>query len=205
MNNSNIKINYLDTPEKLYSSADEVISFLVEHLRTLNDIANKYARLEKQVYAPMSELRSKLKLYQAVKDKSPSITSEIQKLEEQLNQGVRINGVRIKDEQEVWRQYKADYGQAVSAFCTEELLSKGYAQSLCCNQYGNEYSYLNYGCELAITMKSTRRAIIEASFKDYPSNLSKWNQFTLISDSEWHLDKVKYKFNQNDRWVSMGV
>lgn len=205
MDNKNIKINYLDTPKKLYPAADEVICFLVENLRTLNRIANKYARLEKQVHAEMSQLRDQLKLWQSIKDTSPFILSEIQKLEEQINRGVRINAVRIKDEQQVWAQYKTDYGQAASAFCSKELLSKGHAQSLCCNQYGNEYSYLNYGCELAITMKSTRRAIIEVSFDDYTSKITNWNQFILVNDGQWHLDKVKYKLNKQDHWTSIGV
>ena len=172
----NIKIDYRDTPDKFRDVADEVISFLVENLLVLNTIEEECAQLF-----------------------------------EYQNRGIRIKGMP-KDSTGIWSLFKARYGEAISSFCTDKLIARGYAQSmngagrvlapdgtLVEEKINGQYAHLNYGCELAITMKSNKRAIIEISYVD-EDYLSRWRQFTLINTDQWRLDDIKHKFHENDKW-----
>lgn len=64
--------------------------------------------------------------------------------------------------------------------------------------YG-QYSYLIFGCELAITMKSPKRAVIEIFYVD-EDHLNSWNQFTLTNTDKWLLADIKQKNHENDKW-----
>ena len=172
----NIKIDYRDTPDKLCDMADEVISFLVKNLLALN-----------------------------------TIEEECSKLNEYQKRGIRMKGMP-KDSAGIWSLFKTRYGEAVSSFCTDKLIARGYAQSmngarrvvapdgtLVEEKIYGQYAYLNYGCELAITMKSTKRAIIEISYVNKDC-LNRWRRFTLTNTDQWKLDDIKQKFHEDEKW-----
>ncbi len=174
----NIKIDYRDTPDKFRDVADEVISFLVENLLVLN-----------------------------------TIEEECAKLFEYQNRGIRMKGMP-KDSAGIWSLFKARYGEAISSFCTDKLIARGYAQSmngagrvlapdgtLVEEKINGRYAYLNYGCELAITMKSNKRAEIEIFYFDRNRfHLNYWKRFTLTNTDKWRLADIKWKIDKNDRW-----
>lgn len=176
MDYPNIKIEYRDTPEKLHGTADEVISYLVENLLKLN-----------------------------------AIEEECSQLNEYQKRGIRIKGTP-KNSEGIWSLYKTRYGEAVSSFCTDKLIARGYAQSMNGIRrvldpdgtvveekiYGR-YAYLYYGCQLSITMKSNKRAIIEIFYVD-KERLNRWRQFTLIKADKWRLTDMKQKFHEADKW-----
>lgn len=176
MDYSNIKINYGDTPDRLRGGAEEAVAFLVENLLALN-----------------------------------RIEEECSQLGEYRRQGIRIKGMP-KDSRGIWRLYKTRYGRAVFSFCTDKLTARGYAQSmngvrreiapdgtlLEAKIYGR-YAYLNYGCELTVTTKSGKRAVIEIFYVD-KNSLNRWWKFTLVNTGEWKLDDIKRKFHIEDRW-----
>ena len=167
----NIKIDYRDTPDKFRDVADEVISFLVENLLVLNTIEEECAQLF-----------------------------------EYQNRGIRIKGMP-KDSTGIWSLFKARYGEAISSFCTDKLIARGYAQSmngagrvlapdgtLVEEKINGRYAYLNYGCELAITMKSNKRAEIEIFYFDRNRfHLNYWKRFTLTNTDKWRLADIKWK------------
>lgn len=172
----NIKIDYQGTPEKFRDAADEVISFLVENLLVLN-----------------------------------TIEEECSQLNEYQNRGIRIKGMP-KDSAGIWSLFKTRYGEAVSSFCTDKLIARGYAQSmngarrvlapdgtLIEEKIYGQYAYLNYGCELTITMKSAKRAIIEISYVN-KDDLNRWRRFTLTNTGKWKLDDIKQKLHEEDKW-----
>lgn len=178
MDYKNIIIEYRDTPEKLHGAADEVISYLVENLLKLN-----------------------------------SIEEECSQLSEYQRRGIRIKGMP-KNSEGIWSLYKTRYGEAVSSFCTDKLIARGYAQSmngvrrvlapdgvLVEEKIYGRYAYLNYGCELAITMKSTKRAIIEIfCFNRNRFDLNCWELFTLTNTDKWRLADIKWKDDKNGKW-----
>ncbi len=178
MDHPNIKIDYRDTPDKLRDMADEVISFLVENLLALN-----------------------------------TIEEECSKLSEYQERGIRMKGMP-KDSAGIWSLYKTRYGEAVSSFCSDKLTARGYAQSmngprreiapdgtLIEEKIYGKYAYLNDRCELTITMKSGKRAIIEIFYVDKAS-LNRWWRFTLTNTGKWKLDDIKYKFHEADKWTN---
>ena len=164
----NIKIDYRDTPEKFRETADEVISFLVDHLLELTTIETECIQLMAYV-----------------------------------EKGIHIKG-KPRDPKGVWALYKQRYGEAISTFCSEGLISRGYAQSM--NHYGDsadacesaqkrlrgKYAYLVHSCELAITMKSAKRAVIEISFHDLYHGE---RQFTLKYTDQWQLTDKRIKLD----------
>ena len=172
----NINIHYNDTPEKFREEADGVIAYLVENLLILNAIEEECARF---------------KSYQ--------------------ERGIRLKGMP-KDSDGLWQLYKKRYGEAAAAFCAEELLARGYAQSMAgvrcvfaadgtlveAKIYG-QYAYLNDGCELAITMKSNKRAIIEV-FYTSKDRLNHWQRFDLANTGKWRLTDIKQKRHLEDKW-----
>lgn len=176
MDLKNIKIEYPNTPEKFQETANEVISYLIENLLTLNTIEEECSQL-----------------------------SEYQK------RGIRIKGMP-KDSGGIWTLFKTRYGEAVSSFCTDRLIARGYAQSMNGPHrvfdsdgtlkeekiYG-QYSYLISGCELAITMKSPKRAVIEIFYVN-KDHLNRWQQFTLTNTDKWLLSDIKQKNHENDKW-----
>ena len=178
MDYPNIKIDYRDTPDKFRDVADEVISFLVENLLVLN-----------------------------------AIEEECSQLKEYQNRGIRIKGMP-KDSAGIWSLFKTRYGEAVSSFCTDKLIARGYAQSmngarrvlapdgtLVKEKIYGRYSYLNYGCELAITMKSNKRAVIEIfCFNRNRFDLNCWELFTLTNTDKWWLADIKWKDDKNGKW-----
>lgn len=97
---------------------------------------------------------------------------------------------------ELMQEYKERYGELVRDRCTEELLERGYARS-CGKPAG--YAYLNTGCRLAFTMKSSKRAVLEAIF---PHGVDMQNQFVLRNtDAGWKLAEVNYGFaSEPDKW-----
>ncbi len=208
MNDPHIKIEYGDTPEKLHSQADEVIAYLVENLRKIDAISDKYTQINRQVYSKLSAIRDQLRLSGAVEKINPSYAAQTQRLEEQLSQGARVNGVRYLDEGAVRKEYWAQYDAAASVFCTEKLRAKGYYMSMALRngKCSNRYAYLNSSCTLTISMKSARRAVVVAEYfmNDVP-DLVHWDQFTLICDDGWYLDSVKYKHHEADRWKGIYV
>ena len=173
----NIKSDYRDTPDKFRDVADEVISFLVENLLVLNTIEEECAQLF-----------------------------------EYQNRGIRIKGMP-KDSTGISSLFKARYGEAISSFCTDKLIARGYAQSmngagrvlapdgtLVEEKINGRYAYLNYGCELAITMKSNKRAEIEIFYFDRNRfHLNYWKRFTLTNTDKWRLADIKWKNDKNDR------
>lgn len=183
MDYPNIKIDYRDTPDKFCDMADEVISFLVENLLVLN-----------------------------------TIEEECSQLNEYLNRGIRMKGMP-KDSAGIWSLFKTRYGEAVSSFCTDKLMVRGYAQSM--NGMGRvlapdgtlieekiygRYAYLNYGCELAISIKSNKRAVIEIFYFDRNRfHLNYWKRFTLTNTDKWQLADIKWKDDKNDRWKNNNV
>lgn len=180
MKYENIKIEYQNTPQKFQEASKEVVSFLVDNLWELNTIEEECSQLFFQ-------------------------------LEEYQKRGIRIKGMP-KDKEEIWKLYKTRYGEAVHCFCTEELMTRGYTQSMAgmrCvfakdgtlieeKAYG-KYSYLKYGCELSVTMKSNKRATIEIFFitKD---RLIWWHHFTLIHTNKWWITDKKWKSHKEDKW-----
>lgn len=180
MNYPNIKINYKDTPERFLKTADELISFLIGNLQILNSIEEE-----------VSVKNYKLQNYQ--------------------QRGIRLKGMP-KDNKEIWNLYKTRYGEAASKFCTAELLARGYAQQmngvsrvfspegiLIEEKISGQYAYLDYGCELTITMKSNKRALIEIFFID-EDGLTNWRQFTITNVDEWRLADIKQKQHEDDKW-----
>lgn len=178
MDYQNIKIEYRDTPEKLREVADKVISYLVENLLKLN-----------------------------------SIEEECSQLNEYQKRGIRIKGMP-KNSEGLWSLYKTRYGEAVSSFCTDKLIARGYAQSmngmrrvlasdgtLVEEKIYGQYAYLNYGCQLTITMKSAKRAIIEIFCLNRKHfDLNYWHQFTLTNTDKWRLADIKWKDDKNNKW-----
>lgn len=172
----NIKIDYRDTPEKLREEADKVIAFLTQHLMEMN-----------------------------------AIEAECTKLAVYAQKGIRIPK-KPKDEKGIWELYKKSCGEALSKFCSEKLLERGYAQSMSysgINSYDGknidkeihcEYGYLSSGCELAITMKSSKRAIIEISFSGLHPHLSGNHQFTLVYTDQWWLTDKRWKLKKEEKW-----
>ena len=183
MDYPNIKIDYRDTLDKFRDAANEVISFLVENLLILN-----------------------------------TIEEECSQLNEYLNRGIRIKGMP-KDSAGIWSLFKTRCGKAVSSFCTDDLIERGYAQSM--NGAGRvlapdgtlveekiygQYAYLNYGCELAVTMKSSKCAVIEIFYSDRGRfDLDCWQLFTLTNTDKWQLADIKWKDDKNDRWKNNNV
>lgn len=178
MDYPNIKINYQDTPEKFRKAADEIISYLIENLLVLN-----------------------------------KIEEECSQLNEYQKRGIRIKG-KPKDFDGIWTLYRTRYGEAVSSFCTDKLVARGYAQSmrgprrvvapdgtLIEEKIYGKYAYLNYGCELTITMKSNKRAVVEISYVD-KDHLNRLRCFTLVNNDKWQLTDIKHKFHEDDKWKS---
>ncbi len=178
MDYQNIKIEYKGTPEKLRNAADEVISYLVENLLVLNFIEEERSQLN-----------------------------------EHHKRGIRIKGMP-KNSDGIWAMFKTRYGEAVSSFCTDKLIARGYAQSmngmrrvlapdgtLVEEKVYGQYAYLNYGCQLSVTMKSDKRAIIEVFYVN-KDRLNRWCQFTLTNTDKWRLADKKQKFHENDKWKS---
>lgn len=176
MDFKNIKIEYRDTPEKFRMAADEVASYLIKNLLVLN-----------------------------------SIEEECSQLNEYQQRGIRMKGIP-KNSAGIWTLFKTRYGEAVSTFCADKLIARGYAQSMngvrrVLNPDGTlleekiygQYSYLTYGCELAITMKSLKRAVIEIFYVD-EDRLNRWCQFTLINTDKWRLADIKQKNHEKDKW-----
>ena len=178
MDYPNIKIDYRDTPDKFREAADVVISYLIENLLVLN-----------------------------------KIEEECSQLNEYQKRGIRIKGMP-KDSDGIWALYRTRYGEAVSSFCTDKLIARGYAQSMGCvlrvlapdgapveeKTYG-QYAYLNDGCELAITMKSSKRAVVEIFCVDKRCfDLDCWRKFILANTDKWRLTDIKYKFHEEDKW-----
>jgi len=172
----NINIEYRDTPEKFRMAADEVVSYLIKNLLVLN-----------------------------------SIEEECSQLNEYQQRGIRMKGMP-KDNTGIWTRFKTHYGEAVSAFCTDKLIARGYAQSMngvrrVLNPDGilleekiyGKYSFLNYGCELSITMKSPKRAVVEIFYVN-KDRLDRWRQFTLTNTDKWRLSDIKQKNHENDKW-----
>lgn len=58
-----------------------------------------------------------------------SIEEECSQLNEYQKRGIRIKGMP-KNSEGIWSLYKTRYGEAVSAFCTDGLIARGYAQSM---------------------------------------------------------------------------
>lgn len=151
----------MNTPEKFYQAADEVISFLVENLLKLNTIEEECCALNE-----------KFKDYQ--------------------KRGIRVKGMP-KNGDEMWSQYKTRYGEAVTSFCAQQLVDRGdyaHSMSIIGGKIYGEYAYLVYGCELAITMKSNKRAVIEIIYKNPGSTLEQWRKFTLVNDNRWLLTDI---------------
>lgn len=129
------------------------------------------------------------------------------------NRGIRIKGMP-KDSAGIWALFKTRYGEAVSSFCTDKLIARGYAQSMqgVCrvraadgtlveNKICGKYAYLIYGCELAIIMKSSKRAVVEIFCVDKRRfNLECWRRFTLTNTDQWKLDDIKQKLHEKDKW-----
>lgn len=141
-----------------------------------------------------------------------AIEEECSQLSEYQKRGIRIKGMP-KDSEGLWALYKARYGKALSAFCTEKLIARGYAQSmngphqvfdkngtLLEEKIYGQYSYLNDDCKLTITMKSLKRAVIEIRYDRDRSSLNSWHQFTLTYTDRWLLEDIKYKYHENDKW-----
>lgn len=176
MDCQNIRVEYRDAPEKYRGTADEVISFLLENLRILN-----------------------------------TIEEECSQLNEYQERGIRIKGMP-KDSAGIWALYKARYGEAAAAFCTDKLIERGYAQSmngryrivapdgtLIEEKIYGRYAYVNYGCALAVTMKSSKRATIEIFFIS-KGRLNRWQKFILTNTDKWRLSDIKQKLHENDKW-----
>ena len=177
MKHENIKIEYQDTPDALRETADEVTAFLVKHLLELNAVENEVTRLA--IY---------------------------------LQNGMHIKGMP-RDANSLWAMYRKRYGEVATAFCDEKLLARGYAQSMCYNTYDphtagsvpkeiifGSYAYLHTGCTLAVTVKSRKRAVIEAYFS-YPWQGSvSVEQFTLRYTDHWWLLNKRQKILHADRW-----
>ena len=142
-----------------------------------------------------------------------TIDKECSQLNEYQNRGIRIKGMP-KDRAGIWALFKTRYGEAVSSFCTDKLIARGYAQSMqgVCrvraadgtlveNEICGKYAYLIYGCKLAIIMKSNKRAVVEIFCVDKRRfNLECWRRFTLTNTGQWKLDDIKQKLHEKDEW-----
>lgn len=176
MDYPNIKMDYRETPEKFRKQADDLISCLLENLLKLN-----------------------------------SIEEECSQLNEYQKRGIRIKGMP-KNSEGIWSLYKTRYGEAVSAFCTDGLIARGYAQSmngvrrvfapdgsLTEEKIYGRYAFLNDAFALAITMKSSKRAVIEIFYAD-KDHLDRWKRFILTNTDKWRLADIKQKFHKDDKW-----
>lgn len=220
MEDAHIQIDYGATPEKLYSQAEELVDFLVEKLRQLNAIEEKYAPLYNRAYHSMKTLREQLQMVNTVqrmheqnpgqqrKEDAERLEQQRKQLEEKLENGIRVNGVRFRDEGAVWNEYQQQYGEVAKGFCSPKLLEKGYAQSMHQNakETGGEYSFLNRSCALTVTMKTPRRAVVEMQGEDpgFPG-MPNWLRFTLTQSEGWCLEKVQRQWGEKKRWRSVGI
>ena len=97
--------------------------------------------------------------------------------------------------EELVEDYTNRYGQAARAFCTPKLLERGYARS-----WGRpgEYDYLNTGCDLIFTMKSARRAVVEARH----TRVLLFRYQFVLKDTEdgWRVDQKSYAHGLDDSW-----
>ena len=141
-----------------------------------------------------------------------TIEEECSQLSEYLRRGIRIKG-KPKDSDGVWALYKKRYGEAISTFCADELIARGYANrmngvrrvfspdgTLLEEKISGQYSYLKEGCEFAVTMKSNKRMVIEVFFVN-DDHLNKWRRFTLTNTDRWRLTDVKWKRDKEDKWA----
>ena len=99
-----------------------------------------------------------------------------------------------QEEQELWTQYKDAYGRMLEDRCTQALLDRGYAGS-----FGDPtvYGYLDTGCRLTFSMKSSARAVVETTF---PHGVEMCHQFVLRNTEEgWRVDRVSYGFTSEPK------
>ena len=141
-----------------------------------------------------------------------AIEEECSQLNEYLRRGIHMKGMPRTSEG-IWDLYKKRYGEAISAFCTDELIARGYAQrmngmrrviapdgTLLEEKIYGRYYYLKDGCEFAVTMKSNKRIMIEVFFVNN-DRLNRWHKFTLANTDKWRLTDVKFKYHEEDKWV----
>lgn len=139
-----------------------------------------------------------------------TIEEECSQLNEYLTRGIHMKGMP-RSSDGIWALYKKRYGEAISAFCTDELIARGYADrmngvsrvfspdgTLLEEKISGQYSYLKDGCEFAVSMKSNKRVIIEAHFVNA---VDQWRQFTLAGTDKWRLADVKWKYSKDGRWA----
>ncbi len=221
MQKEHLKIDCTNTPEKLHPQAEELALFLAEKLLALNEIEESNAILYKRVYGPMKEIRDKLRITTTAlqvfqnapgtvpPDHLEKLQKDAERYKKELEQGVRVNGVRYQNEQAVWDQYRQQYGQAAASFCTQKLLNKGYAQSFRTDSRGKpcgSYAFLKKPCELAVTMKTTKRAVIDVLDEDsFGKQMPWWLRFTLSNQDGWVLEKIQIRKNDQERWQPVGV
>ena len=101
-----------------------------------------------------------------------------------------------QEEKDIWTQYRESYGRLLEGRCTQALLDRGYGSS-----FGDPpaYGYLDTGCQLAFTMKSPARAVVETTFLH---GVDMRHQFVLRNTPEgWRIDRVSYGFpSEPGKW-----
>lgn len=157
---------------------------------SLEGTPEKFRPMAEELLPPLLELLRSL----------CALEAEIFARSQQLEADKLKAGIPRSQEAPGWRElmeeYKERYGGLVQDRCTEELLARGYARS-CGKPAG--YDYLNTGCRLAFTMKSAKRAVLEAT---YPHGVDMLNQFVLRNTDEgWRIAEVHYGFaSEPGKW-----
>lgn len=114
----------------------------------------------------------------------------------------KINEVEANANVGDFADFAAKYRNIVSGKCTSKLLAKGYGN---CIHSPVKYRWVNTDdCVVFFQMNSSKRAIVEASFK-VGTQITK-HKFTLIKQGEeWLVDAFNYWSTYDEIWHRGGI
>ena len=103
--------------------------------------------------------------------------------------------------EEFWHEYEEEYRVIIEPVCTEELLKRGYADSL---GSPSTYAYIKTtDYNIDFTMKSDKKAIVEIYNED---EIMERHQLTFIyTENGYKIHTVKYGYGERTTWTNYHI
>lgn len=166
--------------EETFPTTQGTIHFLVvdtpdKYIDKQHDIVPKLIKLLQDICLLEDETFTQQEIYDSEK---PSLGLE--------------NHIEHPKSRELFYAYKKRYEELLQNLCTEELISRGYAQSF---RRPAKYSYINTNCTLYFSMKTEKKAEVQIFYED---NTRKDKFVFRPFEDGWKIAEMYYGFTRDN-------